>query len=134
MLMCQPPRDEETQLPVSIGTGIWAQGQPRIITPSASGDPKTLLNCDRIANPLADIPRGVLMRDVDDFAQVNGLQGILPQLRKGALLAQEPGSYEQLGLGVDERAAVRTEILHKWKHPLALYLTVAICSIGAAVQ
>ena len=26
------------------------------------------------------------------------------------------------------------EVLHKWRHPIALYVTIVICSIGAVVQ
>lgn len=34
----------------------------------------------------------------------------------------------------DEKEVIRYEIAHKWRHPLRLYYTIAICSIGAAVQ
>ncbi|KAI7660469.1 MFS transporter [Hortaea werneckii] len=34
----------------------------------------------------------------------------------------------------EEKAALRWESEHKWSHPLALYFTIIVCSIGAAVQ
>lgn len=33
-----------------------------------------------------------------------------------------------------EVEALRDEVLHKWRQPFALYATIVICSIGAAVQ
>lgn len=62
----------------------------------------------------------------------------LPLLRKGALVAQDPANYEDIDgaekLDELEVEALRNEVLHKWKQPLALYVTIITCSIGAAVQ
>jgi MFS family permease len=56
-------------------------------------------------------------------------------LKRGALVAQNPGAYESLDvLGEDEKEALRLEVTKKWHHPMKLYMTVATCSIGAAVQ
>ncbi|EXJ94954.1 hypothetical protein A1O1_00072 [Capronia coronata CBS 617.96] len=88
----------------------------------------------KISNPLADIPRDVLLADVDAFAEENNLTDIIPMLRKGALVAQDPANYESLDLEEDEKEALRIEVTRKWKHPLSLYVTVVICSLGAAVQ
>lgn len=63
------------------------------------------------------------------------MQETAPLLRKGALVAQDPGNFEQLDeLSADELDALRNETLHKWRQPRALYLTVILCSVGAAVQ
>lgn len=89
----------------------------------------------RIRNPLAGIPREKLIRQVDTFAQEQELTDIAPLLRKGALVAQDPANYESVsGLEPYEIEALRNETLHKWRQPKALYLTVILCSIGAAVQ
>jgi hypothetical protein len=37
-------------------------------------------------------------------------------------------------LDSDELEILQDEIAHRWKHPFALYATVFVCSIGAAVQ
>jgi hypothetical protein len=37
-------------------------------------------------------------------------------------------------LEVDERDTIKTEFLQEWKQPMALYMTVIICSIGTTVQ
>lgn len=50
-------------------------------------------------------------------------------------MAQNPPAFEQIAELEDlEREALRNEVLHKWRQPRALYVTVILCSIGAAVQ
>lgn len=62
----------------------------------------------------------------------------LPLLQKGALVAQDPTNYEDIHgehtLDDTEVEVLRNEVLHKWRHPVALYVTIITCSIGAAVQ
>lgn len=74
------------------------------------------------------------MQDVELFAAENGLDDKVHFLKKGALIAQDPGNFEHLDLEEDEKAALRLEITRKWKHPARLYVTIVICSIGACVQ
>ncbi|KAJ4423325.1 hypothetical protein N0V82_002053 [Gnomoniopsis sp. IMI 355080] len=92
----------------------------------------------KIKNPLDGIPRHQLMRDVELFAEVKGLKDHLPILRKGALLAQDPDNYENIGgdeeLTSEEKAMLRQEKEHRWRLPFKLYLTIVTCAIGAAVQ
>jgi hypothetical protein len=60
---------------------------------------------------------------------------IRDDLRKGALVARNPLSYEKVAdLDTDEKAALYTEATRKWKQPVALYVTIITCSVGAAVQ
>ena len=75
------------------------------------------------------------MRNVEQFAKEKDLEDILDVLKRGALVAQDPSKIDHLEvLKEDEREALITERDHKWKHPMALYMTIIICSIGAAVQ
>lgn len=79
------------------------------------------------------------MSDVDAFAAEKGLTEHVGLLRKGALVAQDPTNFgEQLtgehALDEAEIKALREEVTHKWRLPAKLYLTIATCSIGAAVQ
>lgn len=39
-----------------------------------------------------------------------------------------------MDLEEDEKDALRIEVTKKWHHPLKLYVTIVVCSIGAAVQ
>ncbi|KAJ5547923.1 hypothetical protein N7513_005157 [Penicillium frequentans] len=89
----------------------------------------------RIKNPLADLTTEQVLRDVEEYAQEHQLSDILPELRKGALVARDPAEYESVpGLTQDEIEALRDEVLHRWRQPWALYFTIILCSVGAAVQ
>ncbi|KAI0017803.1 hypothetical protein F4780DRAFT_753892 [Xylariomycetidae sp. FL0641] len=89
----------------------------------------------KIKNPLKGVPYEQLMRDVEAFAQEKGLTENLPMLRKGALVAQSPNDFEDMvELDAEEKTVLREEILHRWRMPFRLFLTIATCSIGAAVQ
>lgn len=74
------------------------------------------------------------MSDVERFANQHGLSEHTDLLKKGALVAQDPANYENMDLLEDEKAALRKEVTKKWSHPKLLYITIIVCSIGAAVQ
>ncbi|KAF9782974.1 hypothetical protein BJ322DRAFT_1100771 [Thelephora terrestris] len=89
----------------------------------------------RIKNPLAGIPKAQLMTDVERFVEDREMADISALLKKGALVAQDPDSFESIEeLDEDEKIALRREITHKWSQPRLLYVTIILCSIGAAVQ
>ncbi|KAF4119400.1 Sugar (and other) transporter [Geosmithia morbida] len=92
----------------------------------------------RIRNPLIDISRDTLLEDVENFCREKGLQQYRDIICKGALVAKDPSGYEDFtgpdSLDQHDIKALRDEVLHKWRIPKALYLTVITCSIGAAVQ
>jgi len=88
-----------------------------------------------VSNPLVGVPHETLMRDVEDFAREHDLEDIVDHLKKGALVAQDPNGYDNIAMLVEEdRQHLRFEQEHKWKHPFQLYVTIIVCSIGAAVQ
>lgn len=75
------------------------------------------------------------MKDVEEFAREKDLTDIVGYLKKGALVAQDPARVENIEmLEEEEKQHLRYEKAHKWKHPLQLYITIIVCSIGAAVQ
>jgi hypothetical protein len=89
----------------------------------------------RVSNPLIGVPHDTLMRDVEDFAREHDLEDIIVHLKKGALVAQSPNDFDNIEMLVGEdKQHLRFEKEHKWKHPLQLYITIIVCSIGAAVQ
>jgi hypothetical protein len=54
---------------------------------------------------------------------------------RGALAAQNPHSFEELSELTDEdKYYLRRETTHKWHLPKGLYYTIALCSLGSAVQ
>ncbi|OAA37413.1 sugar transporter [Metarhizium rileyi] len=87
-------------------------------------------------NPLAHLSRTELLQRVDRFYKDKGLaEDVLPLLRKGALVAQNPVGFETIeDLDESDRAALREEVTHRWKHPWALYYTIVLNSIAAAIQ
>lgn len=89
-----------------------------------------------IQNPLRDVPRHVLLEDVARFQRDKGLPvDILPLLQKGALVARDPAGFESLeDLDADDKRTLREEVTHRWKHPWALYYTIFLNSIAAAIQ
>ena len=75
------------------------------------------------------------MQQVSEFAQQNDLSDIAPLLQKGALVAQNPAKFDEIDtLEEGEREALKDEVIHKWRQPRAMYFTVILCSIAAAVQ
>ncbi|UQC91257.1 uncharacterized protein CLUP02_16791 [Colletotrichum lupini] len=89
-----------------------------------------------IKNPLKGIPKAQLLEQVTAYHKKHELpQDILPLLKKGALVAQNPALFESIEeLDEAERDALRQEVTHRWKHPWALYYTIILNSIAAAIQ
>ncbi|KAH7322701.1 hypothetical protein B0I35DRAFT_476624 [Stachybotrys elegans] len=92
----------------------------------------------KIRNPLEGIPREQLMTDVHHWVEKYGLQEHEPLFRKGALIAQNPAEAAAIDgaekLEPEELIAIEREVTHRWHMPKKLFLTIATCSIGAAVQ
>ncbi|PHH83064.1 hypothetical protein CDD82_3722 [Ophiocordyceps australis] len=92
----------------------------------------------RIRNPLEGIDRQQLMHNVEVFAQQRGLQDHVNMLKKGALVAQNPAEAHAISgpekLTPEELSVLEIEAKHRWRMPMRLFLTIATCSIGAAVQ
>lgn len=92
----------------------------------------------RIRNPLEGITKPQLMHDVEVWCEKHQLSEHLSTFKKGALVAQNPPEAHLIGgeekLSADELNALDRELTHKWRMPLKLFLTIATCSIGAAVQ
>lgn len=89
----------------------------------------------KIKNPLAHVPITELIQDVKHFASENALTEHTDLLIRGALVAKDPPNFESVdGITEHEKEAIRNEVLHKWRQPKALYFTIILCSIGAAVQ
>ncbi|KAI9371895.1 hypothetical protein BJX61DRAFT_553392 [Aspergillus egyptiacus] len=89
----------------------------------------------KIKNPLADLTEAQVLHDVAEFAQQHDMNDILPDLRKGALIARDPESFRAVpGMTPPEIQVIQDETDHKWRQPYSLYFTIILCSIGAAVQ
>jgi hypothetical protein len=52
-----------------------------------------------------------------------------------AIVAQNPADFETLDvLDSSDQDIIRYENAHRWSHPWTLYMTIIICSVGAATQ
>ncbi|KAJ5811687.1 hypothetical protein N7474_007988, partial [Penicillium riverlandense] len=92
-------------------------------------------NNAKIQNPLKGIPKEELRAQVERFVSENGLSEHLDFLIKGALVAQAPTDFYNLTeIDGREREALHDEVSRKWHQPRALWFTIVVCSIGAAVQ
>lgn len=50
-------------------------------------------------------------------------------------VAQNPHEFEELEeLDDSDKDIIRFEYAHRWSHPMMLYVTVFLCSVGAATQ
>ncbi|EED20157.1 MFS sugar transporter, putative [Talaromyces stipitatus ATCC 10500] len=86
-------------------------------------------------NPLANVPREKLLKDVEDFCQKFNLMEHVDDFRKGALVSQNPAAAMDLTeLTDEERNILLREHTHKWHQPWELYWLVIMCSLAAAVQ
>jgi hypothetical protein len=95
---------------------------------------KRLLIPDRVVNPLSGIPKAELLDNVSRFCEAHGLQENITIFQKGALVAQNP-DFESIGeLDEDDKYHLRRETTHKWHLTKELYWTLAVCSLGSAVQ
>ncbi|KAG1873095.1 hypothetical protein F4604DRAFT_1925585 [Suillus subluteus] len=97
----------------------------------------------KLSNPLRGIPHDRLMADVEIFAQERGMTHLLPELKKGALVAQDSTCYNHLPIFSDEDKRIFTEeVTHKWRQTRTLYYVgvapfwtmVIMSSLAAAVQ
>lgn len=73
-------------------------------------------------NPLAGLTREELFRDVEEFAREKELEHIVEELKRGALVAQDPKAFEQLTeLSEVEKELLRREKTHRWNQPFMMY-------------
>lgn len=88
-----------------------------------------------IRNPLAGIAKDDLFHQVESFAEQKDLGDIVDDLKKGALVAQNPKGFEEIEeINEEERESLRFEQNHRWNQPAQLWITIVLCSIGACVQ
>jgi hypothetical protein len=89
----------------------------------------------KLANPLSGIPHDRLIEEAKVFAETHGMEDLVLDFQKGALVAQDPTMYETMSMLTEEdKEVLRRETTHKWSQPVTLYYLVVLCSMAAAVQ
>ncbi|PGH12401.1 hypothetical protein AJ80_06708 [Polytolypa hystricis UAMH7299] len=90
---------------------------------------------EKLRNPLVGLSREELFRDVEEFAQEKNLTHIVDELKKGALVAQDPKAFETLDdLSEEEKDTLRRERTHRWDQPFMMYFMTILCAGSAIVQ
>lgn len=101
-------------------------GEETVRTWVKEGQEKGNIN-NKLRNPLSELTREELLRDVEEFAVEKGLTHILDNLKKGALIAQDPKSFESLeDLSEDEKEVLRREKTHRWHQPFMMYFMTSM--------
>jgi hypothetical protein len=76
----------------------------------------------KLRNPLAGFSKEELFADVESFAQQKNLMFALEDLKKGALISQDPNNFEELNeLSEEDKEKIRREKTHRWSQPFMLY-------------
>lgn len=101
-------------------------GAPGILDPeNIHNRPSDNLNVV-FENPLANIPRDQLLKDVEEFCQKFNLMEHVDDFRKGALVSQNPAAAMDLTeLTDEEKNILLREHTHKWHQPWQLYWLVS---------
>ncbi|KAI8193853.1 hypothetical protein KHU50_012227 [Colletotrichum sp. SAR 10_65] len=89
----------------------------------------------KIRNPLIGISRSDLRVQVTGFCREFGFEEKENLFYRGALAAQNPVNYESIDdLTEEDKHVLRREVTHKWHLPKDLYYSIALCSLGSAIQ
>ncbi|GJN76174.1 sugar porter (SP) family MFS transporter [Purpureocillium lilacinum] len=91
----------------------------------------------KIWNPLMGISKDNLRSQVNAFCGEYGFTDKQDIFFRGALAAQNPHPDTIASIPEftdDDRYWLQREITHRWHLPRALYFTVALCSLGSAIQ
>lgn len=84
---------------------------------------------------LAHLTEAQVFADVEQFCHDHGFVDQIDLFKRAARVAHNPHEIATLpDLTDDERRICIEEHTHKWRHPIMMYLTIFICSIGAATQ
>ena len=86
-------------------------------------------------DPLKGISNAALLAHAEEFARECGLTEHVALMQRGALVAQSPYAFREMDSITEvERRALGQELIQKWRQPRALYMTVIVCFLGAAIQ
>jgi uncharacterized protein (DUF885 family) len=92
-------------------------------------EPEAVTSTTKQKNPLAGLTTEELFKDVERFAQEKDLEHILPDLKKGALVAQDPKRFEDLSdLTEEDKEVLRREKTHRWHQPFMMYFMTSMFS------
>ena len=91
----------------------------------------------KLANPLAGFSKEELRIKGREYAVEHSLanEEDLKAFEVGAMLAQDPDSYEECqDISASDMDVLKKEFSNRWSQPKLLYLIIVLCSTCAAVQ
>ncbi|KUI67412.1 Putative polyol transporter 1 [Cytospora mali] len=89
----------------------------------------------RILSPLSGLTKSELRTQVAAFCEEFAFQNEEEVFFRGSLAAQNPDCYEDIEeLTPEDKTLLRREVTHKWHLSKHLYFTIALCSLGSAIQ
>lgn len=89
----------------------------------------------RIWNPLVGISKDDLRAQVSSFCREYSFEDKEDIFFRGALAAQNPNDYDEIPELTDQdKYLLKREVTNRWDLPWPLYFTIALCSLGSAVQ
>jgi uncharacterized protein (DUF885 family) len=93
-------------------------------------EPEAVTSTTKQKNPLAGLTTEELFQDVEKFAREKDLEHILEDLKKGALVAQDPKRFEELSdLTEEDKEFLRREKTHRWHQPFMMYFMTSMFSL-----
>ena len=88
-----------------------------------------------IRNPLSGLSIPELQAQVVTFCDRYGFTDKIETFQRAALVAQRPHEFEGMdALSEDDKWHLRRETTHRWRLPAAMYMCIAVVSIGSALQ
>lgn len=97
-------------------------------------DPRSNVSAE-IRNPLSHLSQTELSAQVVAFCEKYGFGEKLEIFQKAAIVAQRPHDFENISqLTEDDKHHLRRETTHRWHLPFAMYMCIAVVSIGSALQ
>lgn len=88
-----------------------------------------------IRNPLSGLSEAELHSQVVTFCERYDFNDKIDTFQQAALVAQRPNDFENIPqLSEDDKYHLRRETTHKWRLPFAMYMAIAVVSLGSAIQ
>ncbi|KAL4865085.1 hypothetical protein BDV12DRAFT_155657 [Aspergillus spectabilis] len=107
----------------------------RDVVPKTEGAGGPVTTNTKLKNPLSGLTREQLFKEIEQFAREKDMEEILPELKKGALISQNPKMFEEIpDLTEEDKELLRREKTHRWHQPFMMYFMTILCAGSAIVQ
>jgi hypothetical protein len=99
----------------------------RDVVPKTKGAGAPVATTTKLKNPLSGLTREQLFKEIEQFAREKDMEEILPELKKGALISQDPKMFEEIpDLTEEDKELLRREKTHRWHQPFMMYFMTSM--------